>query len=214
MSDYKIWYCAPFSSIKDFKSDPSGLDHIHGLSVNLYEQLIWEDGELQQALYYSKSDGIQYTDLILQIDYKWTRAISQGGTLRLIERKELFKWVTTDSLTDTDPTFGPHVKSSTQYYDIREAAIADQKRRGVIVERMLGLVSMFDGLTTEIQDFIKLNDELLSSYIRLNDREIINSVTNITDPWVDQDASLILTHLSPGVTLRDIIITTLNYTDL
>ena len=185
--EYKIWALAVNSKLAN--SDPRGLDYKTGLITSLFAKLSFDKGELLHVEYYRDYDGVDYSDLVLDVGIEYNRN-AQGV---LTDRTTTRKWAIKDG------EFGTHVKTTRKYYSITQAAVADQRRRSNIVDNLVAKAD--PSVVSFVKTMFRSLDNEINSYKTTGDTSLITAISQYQDdvPWLDAE-------VVPSVTLRMAII--------
>lgn len=210
---YKIWGLVdPTFAPADHSTNPEGLNFKTGTHIKPHQVLTMSTGQLDQAMYYCHSDGVNYSDELVKVDFTWIRKAVETEDVRLFKREGLISWALAEPDEDGNVQWGPHTKLTEKFYNPRTAALADQRRRRNIVDLMIAQVGAF-GVLSYVQTMLRSLDNELNAYINTNDRKLVEKIATYSGAWLEVDASPHLGLPDGTLTLRDAINGSLNYVD-
>lgn len=220
MDSYKIWNLVdPEFAPTNHSLSPEGLNYKTGLHIRLHKRPVIVSGQLIRMDYFCHYDGSDFADLVVSVEFNWIR---DATTKQLVKREGTISWTTVDS-TDGEPKYGQHVKQTEKYYDARTAALADSRRRRNIIDEALALVGFLASnvdanLLGYVQTMLRSLDDEVNTYVNTNDRKLVEKISTYSGQWLETDVYGILSALGKqdifeGITLRQALMGTLNYSD-
>ncbi len=223
LAGYKIWTLVDpeFAPANHF-ANPEGLNYKTGLHIRLQKRALIVSGQLMRMEYFCHYDRAtrEFNDKVLEVNFEWLR---DADTKQLLERRGEIKWVLSELDADDNIQFGDHIKETEKPYDARTAALADARRRRNIIDEALALIDFMAAnvnaqLLGYVQTMLRTLDDEVNTYVNTNDRKLVEKISSYSGAWLDTDVYPILAAIGKqdifeGITLRQALMGTLNYSD-